>query len=163
MINVCFVCHGNICRSPMAEFVFRDLCEKKGTLSKFNVTSRATSNEEEGNPVHYGTKRILARLGIDVSEKYAERISKDDIEKADYIIIMDEYNRGNLYRLADRYGEKYKNAVIEKTRTLLSFTKRGGNIADPWYTGDFEKTYEDVKEGCECFYDFLSAAETNRN
>ena len=145
----------------MAEFVFRDLCEKKGTSSKYNVTSRATSNEEEGNPVHYGTKRILARLGIDSSGKYAERITKEDIEKADYIIIMDEYNRGNLYRLAERFGEKYKKIVMEKTRTLLSFAGRGGDIADPWYTGDFEKTYEDVKEGCESLYDFLTSAETN--
>ena len=156
MIKVLFVCHGNICRSPMAEFIFRDLCEKKGTLGKFRISSRATSTEEIGNGVHYGTKRILNRLGISCDGKYAQRITKEEMLSADYIIVMDKYNLRNLNILVEHYGEMYKKAVQNKTFTLLSFTNRGGEVADPWYTGDFEQTYIDVKEGCDALYKFLN-------
>ncbi len=156
MIEIVFVCHGNICRSPMAEFIFRDLCEKKGTLGKFRISSRATSTEEIGNGVHYGTKRILNRLGISCDGKYAQRITKEEMLSADYIIVMDKYNLRNLNILAEHYGEMHKKAVQNKTFTLLSFTNRGGEVADPWYTGDFEQTYIDVKEGCDALYKFLN-------
>lgn len=156
MIEIVFVCHGNICRSPMAEFIFRDLCEKKGTLGKFRISSRATSTEEIGNGVHYGTKRILNRLGISCDGKYAQRITKEEMLSADYIIVMDKYNLRNLNILVEHYGEMYKKAVQNKTFTLLSFTNRGGEVADPWYTGDFEQTYIDVKEGCDALYKFLN-------
>ncbi|MDE6407829.1 MAG: low molecular weight phosphotyrosine protein phosphatase [Anaeroplasmataceae bacterium] len=146
MIKVLFVCHGNICRSPMAEFLFKDYVRKKNKDALFCVESAATSSEEIGNPVHYGTKKILNALGIDCSKKRARRIRLEDINEYDFIIGMDQYNISNLIRF---FGTK------EKIFSLLDFANLHQDISDPWYTGNFQKTYEDICIGIEAFYQYL--------
>lgn len=140
MTNVLFVCLGNICRSPMAEFVFKDMVKKAGLENEIYTASRATSTWEIGNPVHTGTKSRLLRENISIEEKRAELLKKDDYEKFDYIIGMD---KGNIKDIMKILGSDPKNKVY----LLLDFAE-GGEIADPWYTGDFDKTYEDVFKGC---------------
>ncbi len=144
MIKVMFVCHGNICRSPMAEFVLRDRVEKLGLGGLFLIASAATSTEEIGNPVHRGTRRLLARYGISTNGKTAVQLQKEDYEKYDYIIGMDSWNYTNILRII---GEDKKG----KVSLLLDYTDRPGAIADPWYTGDFEATYRDISNGCDGF------------
>ena len=148
MIKILFICHGNICRSPMAEFVFKDMLEKENLADCFHVESAATSTEELGNPVHYGTARILDRLGIDYSRKRARQMNRKDYQEYDYLIGMDHWNMRNMNRFADGDPDG-------KLFMLLSFTDRPGEVADPWYTGNFEETYRDVVEGCEGFLRFL--------
>ncbi len=140
MTNVLFVCLGNICRSPMAEFVFKDMVKKAGLENEIYTASRATSTWEIGNPVHTGTKSRLLRENISIEEKRAELLKKDDYEKFDYIIGMDKSNIKDIMKIL---GSDPKNKVY----LLLDFAE-GGEIADPWYTGDFDKTYEDVFKGC---------------
>ncbi len=141
MLKILFVCHGNICRSPMAEFVMRDMCRKRG-ITDVATASAATSTEELGNPVHRGTAEILRRLGIDFSAKRARQINRADYDEYDLIIGMDAANIRNMTRY---WGDK-----SHKIHKLLDFTeRRNEDVADPWYTGNFERTYLDVKEGCE--------------
>lgn len=148
MIKVLFICHGNICRSPMAEFVFKDLVERLGYASEFFIASAATSTEEIGNPVHYGTRNKLAQFHISTEGKYAVQMKKSDYEKYDYLLGMDEWNIKNIKRII---GQDPKN----KVHMLLDFSNNPRAIADPWYTGDFDKTYEDIKEGCVRFLEYL--------
>ncbi len=142
MTGVLFICHGNICRSPMAEFVFKDIVEKLGRSDEFNVASAATSYEEIGNPVHYGTSRILDELRILYSHKRAIHLEKSDYEKYDYLICMDDLNVRNTLRIVG--GDKEK-----KIFKLLDFADSSRDVADPWYTGDFDATYQDVLKGCK--------------
>ena len=142
MIRVLFVCHGNICRSPMAEFVLRDMIRSAGYEDVISVSSAATSAEEIGNPVHPGTRRILARAGISCEGKTAIRMSARDYDSYDYLIGMDAANIRNMVRIA---GGDPKRRI----RRLLDYTKHPGDISDPWYTGDFEATWRDVTNGCE--------------
>lgn len=142
MINILFICHGNICRSPMAEFVFKDMVEKLGRSGEFNVASAATSYEEIGNPVHHGTAKILDRLGISYRDKRAIHLEKSDYEKYDYLVCMDSFNIRNTLRIIGDDKEK-------KVYKLLEFVGSAKDVADPWYTGNFDKTYEDVITGCE--------------
>ena len=135
-----FVCHGNICRSPMAEFVFKQLVREAGMADNFIINSTATSREEIGNGVHYGTRRVLARHGVPAHDHRAVQITAADCDSYDYIIIMDRRNRANLQPFIGGNGGK--------VATLLSFAGIDGDIADPWYTGDFDRTYEDVLRGC---------------
>lgn len=151
MIKILFVCHGNICRSPMAEFVLRDMVTKQGLSTQFKIASAATSAEEIGNPVHPGTRRKLKELNISTDGKYAVQLVKGDYEKYDYLIGMDSYNIRNMERILAHSGGK-----IHK---LLEFTGSNSDVADPWYTGDFDKTYEDIKRGCEAFLSYLSKPE----
>lgn len=139
MIKILFVCHGNICRSPMAEFVMKDLV--KGVGMAAHIQSAATSREEIGNPVHHGTRRKLAQYNISTDGKFAVQMTKQDYEKYDLIIGMDEWNIKNIMRIigSDPDGKVYK---------LLSFAGSDGDIADPWYTGNFDETYDDVMRGC---------------
>ncbi|MEE1224260.1 MAG: low molecular weight protein-tyrosine-phosphatase [Clostridia bacterium] len=150
MIKVMFVCHGNICRSPMAEFVFRDMVQKEKLSDKIHVASSATSREEIGNSVHYGTRKKLAEFGISTEGKYARQLTKTDYRDYDYIIAMDSQNIRNISRIIGRDTEN-------KVCKLLDFTNRGGDIADPWYTGNFDRTYEDVYEGCNELLKFITS------
>ena len=142
MIRILFVCHGNICRSPMAEFVFKAMVNKRGLEDNFLIASAATSSEEIGNAVHYGTRNKLKKYGILVEGKYAVRLEKQDYEKYDYLIGMDQINVTNMRRIigAD---------PLNKLSRLLEFAGEHRDIADPWYTGDFDRTYDDVVKGCK--------------
>lgn len=146
MIKVLFVCHGNICRSPMAEFLFKDYVAKKGLSSEFYIDSAATSSEELGNPVHYGTRKILERYGIDCSKKRARRIKKSDYDEFDYIVFMDKNNLRGLFGLF--YGRPMDKVIL-----MLKYTSNPRDVADPWYTGDFEKTHDDIMEGIETLFE----------
>ena len=141
MTSILFVCLGNICRSPMAEFVFRDMVQKQGLGDRFSVASAATSTEELGNPVHPGTQRRLAREGISTRGKTAVQLTRRDYQRYDYLIGMEQRNLSGMLRIlgSDPAG---------KVHRLLDFTDRPRDIADPWYTGDFDRTYDDVVEGC---------------
>ncbi len=149
MIKINFVCHGNICRSPMAEFIMKDLVKKAGREEDFFIKSSATSYEEIGNPVHYGTARVLDRLGIDYSGKRAVKLLESDYEKFDYFIGMDEANRRNMKRL---FNGDSKN----KVSNIMDYTARPREVADPWYTGEFDTTERDITEGVLAFFDFLN-------
>ena len=148
MIKILFVCHGNICRSPMAEFVMKDILNKKGLSENYEVASCATSTEELGNSVYPPAKRKLAEHGILCEGKTARQMTKKDYEYYDYIIAMDRYNLRNMVRFV---GDDDDN----KVSLLMDYTNRPGDVADPWYTGDFESTWEDVVEGCEGLIDEL--------
>ncbi|MBO4953791.1 MAG: low molecular weight phosphotyrosine protein phosphatase [Clostridia bacterium] len=139
MKKILFICHGNICRSTMAEFVFTHLARQAGF--EVEVASKATSTEELGNPVHHGTRRILAEKGIPMWEHYAEQMTRADYDRYDLLIGMDGRNLQNMLRICggDPQG---------KIHLLLDYAG-GGDIADPWYTGNFEPTYRDVTAGCE--------------
>lgn len=142
MIKILFICHGNICRSPMAEFVFCDMVKKRGMEELFIIASAATSREELGNPVHYGTTQKLKEIGISTAGKYAIQLKKRDYEYYDYIIGMEYRNIRNIERIIGADPE-------HKIHKLLDFSSRPRDIADPWYTGNFESTYKDIVEGCE--------------
>lgn len=146
MIRVMFVCHGNICRSTMSEFLFRDMVEKMGLRDKFYIASSATSREEIGNGVHYGTRRILDRFNIDYSGKKAVQLTSSDYDKYDYFIGMDDANVRNMARILQKTDKVYK---------FLEFAGSRDSIADPWYTGNFEETYRDVVKGSKGFLEFL--------
>ena len=142
MIKILFVCHGNICRSPMAEFVMKDMVRKSGLENQFHIASAATSGEELGNPVYPPARRKLAEHGIDCSGKTARRLRKSDYTQYDLLIGMDQANLRNMHRMCGGDPEG-------KLHLLLDFTNRPGNVADPWYTGDFEATWRDVTQGCQ--------------
>ncbi len=148
MIKVLSICHGNICRSTMSQFVLQDMVNKLGIAEQFNIDSRATSTEEIGNPPHRGTVRKMQEVGIKVLPHRATQITWCDYNNADYIIGMDTWNMRNLDRMlkGDPDGKVYK---------FLTFAGSGRDIADPWYTGDFDATYNDVVEGCEGFLAYL--------
>lgn len=148
MIKVLFVCHGNICRSPMAEFVLKEMVKNMGIEDKFYIQSAATSTEEIGNGVHYGTRQRLAKEGISCAGKRAVQMKRSDYGEYDFLIGMDEANIRNMKRIAG-------NDRGNKIKSLLSFSQNPRSIADPWYTGDFDATYNDVEEGCEAFLKYL--------
>lgn len=139
MKKILFVCHGNICRSPMAEYVMRDLVEKEELSHLFFIDSAATSTEEIGNPVHPGTRRKLYEMGIACGDHRARQITRADLAAFDYLLGMDRANIKNMRRML---GES------PKIMQLLDFSSSPRDIADPWYTGDFDATFRDVKEGC---------------
>lgn len=147
MFNIAFVCLGNICRSPMAELIFKNMVKERGLELSFRITSFGTSDEEEGNPVYPPAKRTLIMHGIPGSHT-AKQISLRDVKNNDYILVMDSSNLMNLLRLTGgEYGEK-----IFK---LCSFTSEPRDVADPWYTRDFEKAFADIEEGCRRFLEYL--------
>lgn len=149
MKKILFVCHGNICRSPMAEFVMKDLVKKHELQDMFYIESAATSTEEIGNEVYPPAKRKLAEHNISCKGKTARQMTQSDYNRFDLLIGMDEWNIRNMLRIfgGDPEGKIHK---------LLDYTKRKGDVADPWYTGDFDATWRDVTEGCQCLIDSLN-------
>ena len=142
MIRVLFICWGNICRSPMAEFIMKDMVEKRGLADRFYIESAAHSAEEIGNPVYPPAKRELAKHGISCEGKTARQLRRDDYEKWDYIIGMEKINLGYMERILGGDPEG-------KVSLLMDFTGHPENIDDPWYTGDFEGVYRQIERGCE--------------
>lgn len=148
MIKILFVCLGNICRSPMAEYVFKDLVDKENLSDDFYIDSAATSSEEEGNGMHYGTRKKLIEKNINIDNHIARKIKKEDYDKYDFIIGMEESNIRNIKKII---GIDTKNKVYR----LLDFSKRPRDIADPWYTGNFDITYDDIYEGCNSLLSYI--------
>ena len=141
MIRVLFICHGNICRSPMAEFIFKDMAEKAGRGAEFAAASAATSTEELGNPVYPPARRKLAEHGIACAGKTARQLCRADYDAWDLLIGMDDTNIRNIRRICGGDPEG-------KVHRLLDFTARPGAVADPWYTDDFDAAYRDIEAGC---------------
>ena len=148
MINIMFVCHGNICRSPMAEFILKDMVAKRKISHNFHIESSATSREDIGNDIHYGTKNKLKKVGVPFTPRKATQITKSDYDKYDFILCMDNNNIRNLSRIIP-------NDKDNKIKLLLDFSDNPRNIADPWYTGNFEDTYNDIIEGCEALLNYI--------
>lgn len=151
MVRILFVCHGNICRSPMAEFVMKDLVEKAGVASHFHIESAATSREEIGNPVYPPARNKLAEHGIGCFGHAARQLTRTDYDKYDLLIGMDSANLRNMQRICGGDPEG-------KISLLMDHSNRPGDVVDPWYTGDFESTWRDVLEGCRGLLKDLSDA-----
>lgn len=147
MISVTFVCLGNICRSPMAELIFKKMVEDRGLALSFEITSRATSNEEEGASIYPPAKRTLEQHGISGTH-ISRQISLRDIKNSDYILVMDSNNLLDVLLLT---GGNYKEKIFK----LCAFTSNPRDVADPWYTRNFDKAFEDISDGCKCFLEYL--------
>ena len=152
MIKVLFICHGNICRSPMAEFVLRDMAEAAGRGAEFVIASAATSTEEIGNPVYPPARRKLAEHGIRCGGKTARQMTAEDYRRYDLLIGMDGRNLANMRRICGGDPDG-------KMHLLMDFTRRPGEVADPWYTGDFDAAWRDVTEGCRGLLQWLEGKE----
>ena len=152
MTKILFICHGNICRSPMAEFVMKKLVADAGLTDQFEIASAATSTEEIGNPVYPPARRKLAEHGINCEGKTARQMTRADYHYYEHIIAMDRNNLRNLKRM---FGEDTEH----KISLLMDYTHRPGDVADPWYTGDFEATWRDVLEGCRGLLESLTKEE----
>jgi len=148
MIKILFICHGNICRSTMAQFVFQNMVNKKGLTQQFHINSAATSREEIGSGPHYGTVQKMREEGIPILPHRAVQMTKRDYQEYDYLLGMDQWNIRNMLRIAGGDPDG-------KIRKLLDFVEHPRDIADPWYTGNFDRTYEDVTEGCKALLEFL--------
>ena len=150
-IRVLFVCHGNICRSPMAEFILKDMVQSRGMASEFHIASAATSTEEIwngiGNPVYPPAKEELARHGISCEEKRAVQLKKSDYDKYDYLIGMDTMNIRNIEKITGHKGGKIK--------MLLEYAGSLASVIDPWYSRRFDDTYRDIVTGCTAFMEYL--------
>ena len=147
-MNIVFLCHGNICRSPMAEYVFKYLIKKNNVSHLFNICSRATSNEENGNDIYPPAKKILNQKGIPYGIHRAKRITKEEYENADYILAMEEFN---VYNLKHVIG----NVDSNKVYLLRNWSNVVKDIEDPWYSGNFNKVFEEILEGCNDFLNFV--------
>jgi protein-tyrosine phosphatase len=148
MKKILFVCHGNICRSPMAEFVMKDLVRKEGLEDEFYIESAATSTEEIGNEVYFPAKRKLSEHGISCKGKTARQMIRSDYDRFDLLIGMDSWNIRNMNSICGGDPER-------KIHMLMDFTERKGDVEDPWYTRDFEATWRDVSEGCQCLLEWV--------
>lgn len=148
MIKVLFICHGNICRSPMGEFILKKMVKEKELADKFEIASAATSTEEIGNPVYPPAKRKLKEHGIDCSGKYAVQLKRIDYDRYDYFLCMDNRNIQNTLRI---FGSDPEG----KVSLLLSYCGERREVADPWYTDDFDTAYDDIWRGCRAFLEKL--------
>ena len=148
MIKVLFVCHGNICRSAMAKFIFKNMVSQKGLSNEFIIDSAAVSYEEEGNDMYPPAKDILKKHNIPFEHHSARRIQTSDYNKFNYIICMDESNLNNIVRIIG-------DDPLNKACRLLDFSSNQRDISDPWYTGNFEKAFQDINEGLEYLLNFL--------
>ena len=152
MKRIMFVCHGNICRSPMAEFIFKKLISERGMSSSYVVSSSATSTEEIwngiGNPVYPPAKEMLEKNSINCDSKRAVQLQKSDYNRYDLFVGMDSANIRNMHRI-------FGGDPDGKIRKLMDYTSRGGDVADPWYSGNFDVAYRDIFEGCTALLDFL--------
>ena len=149
MTRILFVCLGNICRSPMAQFVMQELVRREGLEDRFEIDSAATSREEIGNLPHYGTRNKLAQMGIPMGAHRARQMRGADYQKYDLLIGMERWNLKAMQRIAGGDPD-------HKMRLLLDYTARKGDIADPWYTGDFDRTFDDIWEGCQALLRHLT-------
>lgn len=149
MTHILFICHGNICRSPMAEFVMKDLVEKAGLTDAFEIASAATSTEEIGNDIYPPARRELARHGVPCDGHRARQVTGKDYGRHDYLVVMDDANLRNTRRIC---GGDPAGKIVR----LLDFTTRPGEVADPWYTGDFTATWNDVLEGCQALLEKIT-------
>ena len=148
MVRILFVCHGNICRSPMAEFIMKDLVDKAGLEDQFQIASAATSMEEYGNPIYPPAKRKLREHGIAAEGHRARRMERRDYQDYDYLVGMEQYNIRNMLRIVGSDPDG-------KIHRLLDFTDQPGDIDDPWYTDDFTTAYEEILRGCQGLLSFL--------
>ena len=148
MIKILFICHGNICRSPMAEFVMKDLVKKAHLEDEFIINSMATSREEIGCDIHYGTKEKLRQMNISFSKRKARQITKADYDMYDYVIVMDNMNLRNIHYII---GEDTQHKVFK----MLSFVDETRDVKDPWYTGNFDETFDDIDKSCRALLNHL--------
>ena len=149
MIKILFVCHGNICRSPMAEFIMKDLVKKANLEKDFYIESAATSTEEIGNPVYPPARKILKEHGINSDGKYARQITLADYDRFDYIILMDQNNLRNIKYIIPEDKDN-------KIHLLMDYTGSSRDVADPWYTRNFKITYNDILEGCTALLEHIT-------
>ena len=153
MIKILFICHGNICRSPMAEFVMKDMVRRAGLEKMFVIDSKAARRDELGNDTHYGTKAKLRQMGIPFAKRRATLLTKEDYAAYDYLVAMDAENIRDMLRLFGGDPDK-------KITSLLRFAGENREVADPWYTGNFDETYDDVVKGCRGLLQLLMKNET---
>lgn len=148
-MKIIFVCHGNICRSPMAEFIMKDLMKRKGMEDEFDISSAAVSYEEEGNGIYHYAANTLSRHGIPYGHHRAHRITVEEFRQADLVVIMDSSNERLLSRIVG--GEN-----MDKVHRMMEFAGSTRDVADPWYTGNFEQAFSDITTGCQALLNHLS-------